>query len=150
MLVENTSSYYISPDLYRQHNGPHVKDFVDAMHGAGKLAFIHMCGHVKALLPQFKGIGFDGIHTLTPPPTGDTPWELALDVLGEELVIIGALPPPAWITCPVAEIPAHLERYYTPRLRRAHFLLAPMADGIPVAPERFQAIGDWIARHPRG
>jgi hypothetical protein len=30
-------------------------------------------------------------RALTPPPTGDTPWELALDVIGENLIIIGIL-----------------------------------------------------------
>ena len=51
-LVENTSTRYISPDVYRKYNGPHVRDFVEAMHAKGKVAILHMCGHVRGLLEQ--------------------------------------------------------------------------------------------------
>jgi uroporphyrinogen-III decarboxylase len=147
VLVENTSSYYISPQLYRRHNGPHVAEYVEAVHQAGKVAVVHMCGHVRGLLEQIRDTGLDGVHALTPPPTGDTPWELALDVLGEEIAIVGALDPTVFATGPLEAIPAELDRVYTPRLRRAHFVLGPFADGIPVPVERFQAVQRWMERH---
>ena len=87
ILCENTSTFYISPDVYRKYNGRHVRDFVDIIHDSGKIAIIHMCGHVKNLLHEIKDTGLDGIHALTPPPTGDTPFELALDVLGDDISI---------------------------------------------------------------
>lgn len=147
ILCENTSTYYISPDIYRRFNGPHVRDFVERMHAAGKVAIIHMCGHVLDLLPDIKQTGLDGIHALTPPPTGNTPWEKALDVLGEDLIIIGALDPTIFIMAPLARVGEALDALYTPRLRRAHFILGPFADGIPVPLERFQAVGRWMTRH---
>ncbi len=146
ILCENTSTYYISPDVYRRFNGPHVKDFVEAMHAAGKIALIHMCGHVRDLLPDIKQTGLDGIHALTPPPTGNTPWETALDVLGEDLIIIGALDPTIFILAPLEQIDRALDACYTPRLRRANFVLGPFADGIPVPLERFLAVGRWMAK----
>ncbi len=146
ILCENTSSYYISPDLYRRYNGPHVRDFVEIMHAAGKVAVLHMCGHVRLLLDQIRHTGLDGVHALTPPPTGDCPWELALDVLGEDLVIVGALDPTLFAAGPVGDIGPALDRLYTPRLRRANFILGPFADGIPVPLERFQAVAAWMAR----
>jgi hypothetical protein len=149
MLVENTSTYYISPDIYRRYNGPHVRDFVDAVHRAGKVAIIHMCGHVRNLLDQVRGTGLDGVHALTPPPTGDTPWELALDALGEDTVIVGALDPTVFAAGPLEGIAAELDRVYTPRLRRSNFILGPFADGIPVPLERFQAIQRWMERNGR-
>ena len=149
ILVENTSTFYISPDLYRRHNGPHVRDFVDTMHRVGKVAIIHMCGHVRQLLKQIKGTGLDGIHALTPPPTGDTPWELALDEIGEDLVILGALDPTIFASGPVEQIGPALDAFYTPRLRRVNFILAPFADGIPVPLARFEAVARWMERHGR-
>ena len=144
ILCENTSTFYISPEIYHKYNGPHVRDFVDIVHAAGKTAIIHMCGHVKNILDQIKNTGLDGIHGLTPAPTGDTPWELALDVLGEDQIIIGVLDPTIFLLGPVEEIASALDALYTPRLRRANFILWPAADGIPVPVERFQAVADWM------
>ena len=147
IIAENTSTYYISPWLYEEHNGPHLKDFVDIVHAAGKTAILHMCGHVKNLLPLIRHTGLDGIHALTPPPTGDTPWELALDVLGEDLIIVGALDPTIFVLGPLAGISQALDALYTPRLRKANFILGPFADGIPVPLERFLALSAWMQQH---
>jgi len=145
-LIENTSTSYISPEVYAKYNMPHQRDFVAAVHGAGKAALLHMCGHVRALLELIRETGCDGIHALTPPATGNTPWELALDVLGEDLVILGCLDPATWIAGDIRGIPAALDRLITPRLREANFVLHPFADGIPVPLERFQAVARWVER----
>jgi hypothetical protein len=149
-LVENTSTYYISPDIYRRFNMPHQREFVEAVKARGKTAILHMCGHVLNLLDLIKETGCDGIHTLTPPPTGDTPWEKALDVLGEDLIIFGCLDPSIFAAGDVARIPETLDALVTPRLREANFVLNPMADGIPVDPARFYAVADWMRRPCRG
>jgi hypothetical protein len=144
ILCENTSTFYISPDIYRKYNGPHVRDFVEICHSKGKIAIIHMCGHVANILHQIKDTGLDGIHALTPPPTGDTPWELALDVLGEEAIIIGVLDPTIFIMGKLDEISLALDELYTPRLLRSNFILCPAADGISVPLERFQVVANWM------
>jgi len=145
-LTENTSTYYISPELYREYNGAHVRDYVQTIKAAGKVALVHMCGHVRQLLDQIKLTGLDGAHALTPPHTGDTPWELALDVLGEDTIIIGALPPDLWAAGPIENIAAALDQIYTPRLRRSHFVLCLFADGITVPQERFEAVARWMEK----
>ncbi|HOF88219.1 MAG TPA: uroporphyrinogen decarboxylase family protein, partial [Armatimonadota bacterium] len=146
-LVENTSTAYISPAVYARYNMPSQRAFVEAMHREGRTALIHMCGHVRGLLPLIKETGLDGIHTLTPPPLGDCPWELALDVLGDDLIILGCLPPHCWVLPDPAEIGPALDRLITPRLRAARFVLNPMADGIAVPLDRFLAVGAWVAGH---
>lgn len=147
ILVENTSSFYISPDVYERFNGPHVADFVEAVHRSGKRALLHMCGHVRQLLPQIARTGADGVHALTEPPFGDTPWELALDALGDDYVILGALNPDAFLRGPVAAIGAALDALYTPRLRRAHVCCCAFADGLSVPIERWLAVADWFERN---
>jgi hypothetical protein len=149
VLCENTSTYFIGPEIYRRYNAPHVRDFVDVMHRGGKIALVHMCGHVRNLLDQFGDTGLDGIHALTPPPTGDTPCELALDALGEEKVIVGILDPSIFLSGPVEEIGPALDALYTPRMRRAHFALWAAADGIRVPLERFEAVAAWMDRNAR-
>jgi hypothetical protein len=143
-LVENTSTYYISPDVYERFNMPHQRDFVEIVRSRGKAALLHMCGHVRGILPLIRETGCDGIHALTPPPTGNTPWENALDVLGEDLIIFGCLVPSVFLSGDVRNIGPSLDALVTPRLRDAHFVLAPFADGIPVEAERFYAVKRWV------
>jgi hypothetical protein len=146
-LVENTSTRYISPEIYRRFNMPHQRDFVQIAHAAGKTAILHMCGHVKNLLPVIRETGADGIHALTPPPTGDTPWEMALDTLGDDTVIIGAIDPTITLQNPVEEIGPALDRLITPRLRRSHFVPCFFSDGIQTPLERFEAVARWMEKN---
>jgi hypothetical protein len=145
-LVENTSTYYISPDIYARYNMPHQRDFVRILKSKGKTALIHMCGHVKSILDLIKETKCDGIHTLTPPPTGNTPWEDALDILGEDLIIFGCLDPSIFIAGDISGIQRSLDVLITPRLREANFVLNPMADGIPVEIDRFNAVREWVQK----
>jgi len=143
-LVENTSTYYISPQIYREYNMPHQRAFVDVVKSRGKIAILHMCGHLRGILDLIKETHCDGIHALTPPPTGDTPWEDALDVLGDDLIIFGCLDPTIFAAGDISCIPAALDKLITPRLREANFVLSPLADGIAIEPGRFHAVADWV------
>lgn len=143
-LAENTSTYYISPDIYRRYNMPHQREFVSTIKSKGKTAILHMCGHVHGILDLIKETHCDGIHTLTPPPTGDVPWEDALDVLGDDLIIFGCLDPSIFVAGDIRGIPRALDLLVTPRLRESNFVLNPMADGVAVDPARFQAVAEWV------
>ena len=147
IIVENTSTTMISPDLYQRLSVPQVRDFVEIMHRHGKKAVIHMCGHLRDLLVHMKPIGFDGINMLTPPPTGNTPFEDALDVLGDDLLIFPGLLPEALFSRPHFS-PQHLHRgmdqLHTSRLGRAHIFYHVVADGLPTPIEHFYAVRDWF------
>lgn len=144
ILCENTSTRYISPKIYEKYNMPSQRRFVEACHKAGKKAILHMCGHVFDLLDIIKETGTDGIHALTPPPIGDCHWNKALDVLGDDLIIIGALTPDIFHQFPLEDIGPALDRQITPRLRESNFVLMPAADGTATPLERFLAVRDWI------
>jgi len=146
ILCENTSTRYISPKIYEKYNMPSQRRFVEACHRAGKKGILHMCGHVNDLLEIIRETGTDGIHALTPPPTGDCHWERALDVLGDDLIIIGALTPDIFHQFPLEEIGPALDRQVTPRLRESRFVLMPAADGTATPLERFLAVRDWVER----
>jgi hypothetical protein len=144
ILPENTSTTLISPDLYRRYSLPQVRDFVDIMHSYGKVALIHMCGLIHALLPDIKATGLDGVHGLTPPPVGNTPWEEALDILGEDTITFGVLDPSVFCRGTAKQVTELLDAVYTERLRRSHFCMWASADGLRVPLENFMAIKAWM------
>jgi hypothetical protein len=144
ILTENTSTRYISPAVYEKYNLSSQRSFVEACHRAGKKGILHMCGHVKLLLELIKETGTDGIHALTPAPTGDCSWEDALDVLGDDLIIIGILTPDIFHQFPLKDVGPALDRCITPRVRESRFILALGADGTPVPLDRFLAVRDWV------
>ena len=147
--VENTSSAMISPSLYRKYSLPHMQAYADVIHRNDKKFIIHMCGHLKDLLPEFKKIGLDGIHALTPPHTGDCSFESALDVLGEDLIIIGILPPEL-LHHPLAtadDIREGVKSVLTARIKESNFILWPGIDGISTDIWRLEAVRDGVEKY---
>lgn len=147
IAVENTSSTMISPDIYRRYSLPQLREIVDICHAHGKLAIFHMCGLLWHLLPVIRETGLDGINALTPPPHGDTTIEQALDVCGEDLIILGGIFDGSVFQAPEvtrAQLHRALEELYTPRVRRAKLLLWFGADGLPTPLERFLAVKEWF------
>ncbi|MEW6358469.1 MAG: uroporphyrinogen decarboxylase family protein [Planctomycetota bacterium] len=132
--VENTSTLLISPATYRQWSRRHVADFCRIAHARGKAAIVHMCGHVKDLLPDIAATGLDGVDCLTPPPTGNTtPWD-AWAVMGPRLIVHGILDPTAWVHRSANEITAAMDRALPPGMKDKNFLLCTAADGLPDIP----------------
>ncbi|MHB1483514.1 MAG: uroporphyrinogen decarboxylase family protein [Saccharofermentanales bacterium] len=147
--IENTSTKLISPSIYGKYSLKHISEYVDIAHKYGKKIIIHMCGHIKDLLPLIKETGLDGIHALTTPSIGDTTYEEALDILGENLIIIGVLDSCIFHKPGVSalEISDFLDTLITPRIKKSNFVLWPVSDGIPTPAENFFAVRDWISRH---
>ena len=144
--VENTSTTMISPAFYNKYSQPQIEAFVQCVHAHGKKAVIHMCGWLKNLLPALKATGLDGIHALTPPTIGDTPFALALNTLGETVTLMGLLDGTVFHDPNVTtqDIRVLLDRVYTPQLRASNFILIVAADGLPTPLWKFQAVQEWM------
>ncbi|MEK6793898.1 MAG: hypothetical protein AABZ39_03925 [Spirochaetota bacterium] len=67
-----------------------------------------------------------------------------MDVIGNDLTIFGCLDPTIFVSGPVDGIAPALDRLITPRVRDAHFVLVPAADGIQVGLDRFMAVKQWM------
>jgi hypothetical protein len=147
ILCENTSTRMISPALYERYSLGHARDFVETMHRRGKVAVVHMCGHIRGLLPLIARTGLDAIDALTPPPTGDTTPHDAWQAIGRHLVVHAVWDPTRWLTCPEPD----LERNLLDTLegvRGRRYVLCSAADGLAGIPvERFEAVARLVHRH---
>jgi hypothetical protein len=148
VAMENTSSTLISPQFYRQYSVPQLRDYVDVLHRHGKIAVLHMCGHLKALLPAIRQTALDGINAATPPPVGTATYDDILDAFGDDFLIFGAVLAPtvfhkADLDCD--ELSKYLDNLYTPRLRRARMVLWLAVDGLQTPLEKFQCVARWMA-----
>ncbi len=144
--VENTSTMMISPIIYEELSLKQVTGFIDTMHKHGKIALLHMCGHLRGLLSLIKKTNCDGIHALSPPPIGDTPFELALDELGKSLIIIGTADSTLFHDKKTnrTAIRSMLDSIFTEKVKKANFLLWIVTDGIPADVEKFFWVNEWF------
>lgn len=134
ILVENTSTLLISPAMYRRWSRQHVTDFCRVAHEHDKVAIVHMCGHVKELLPDIAATGLDGVDCLTPPPTGNTTHQDAWEVMGSDLIVHAVLDPSTWVRQSPDAIMAAMDRVLAPGLNERNFILCTAGDGLPDIP----------------
>jgi len=87
--VENTSTMLISPELFRRYCYGHLADYGRIVRSAGKLHILHMCGHLKALLPDIAALPAAGIEAFTSPPVGNTTFLDGRTACGDKCLIGG-------------------------------------------------------------
>ena len=71
-LVENTSTTLISPTQYRTYCARHVGEYGRLTATADRNLVIHMCGHLKGLLPDLARIPAQAFEAFTSPTLGNT------------------------------------------------------------------------------
>lgn len=71
-LIENTSTTLISPDQYQQYCAHHVGEYARLTTAADHNLVLHMCGHLKALLPDLAQIPAQAFEAFTSPTLGNT------------------------------------------------------------------------------
>jgi hypothetical protein len=72
MLVENTSTTLISPSQYDRYCFPQIQAYGEIARSRGKLLMLHMCGHLKRLLPSLGKLPAHAFEAYTSPTVGDT------------------------------------------------------------------------------
>ncbi|MDW7656111.1 MAG: uroporphyrinogen decarboxylase family protein [Bacillota bacterium] len=147
--VENTSTSYISPEIYMKYSSKHIKDYVDILHSTGKIVVVHMCGLLDNLLTCFLDTGMDGIHTLTPKPIGDTSIERAIQVMGRDTIIMALLDNSQFLRPDITreEIYGLLDKFYTQQVRSSRVILIIASDGIPTSVEKFMYVREWMDKN---
>jgi hypothetical protein len=149
--VENTSTLLTSPEIYRKYTLGHIREYTEIAHKFKKKSVIHMCGHLKGLLKEFKEAKIDGIHALTPPEIGDCPLEHALDALGEDLFAVAVFCS-EFIQDPKAtreSIDGYVKSALSPRIKRARIMHWVQCDGIPTPIWKFEAVREAVEKYGR-
>ncbi len=134
-LGENTSSSAISPQYYEQLTLPHIQEYVKLCHDANKRLIIHMCGLLNCLLDSFAKTDMDGIDMVTPPPIGDTPFDLVRKKMKPDLVIIGRLNAQLWIGKSKSEIQKTIREMVSEEILKTPFMLVLTEDATENIPE---------------
>ncbi len=106
--VENTSTTLLSPAFFERYCWRHLNDYGQLITGHNKQHVLHMCGHLKALLPCIDKLPAVVIEAYTTPPVGNS--TLAdREVLCPNTAVIGGTNATLWLK-PVGEICAEIEQ----------------------------------------
>ena len=57
------SGTVVAPAVLKERFFPHLQRMVDLAHGAGKLAVLHSCGNLTAIMDDLCDLGIDGKHS---------------------------------------------------------------------------------------
>lgn len=71
-FVENTSTTLISPAQYRKYCFKYIQDYGKIIEGNGRNFVLHMCGHLKKILPDLSKVKASAFEAFTSPPVGNT------------------------------------------------------------------------------
>ena len=146
-MVENTSTTLISPQQYRRYCFGHIRAYAQMARDAGRRLVLHMCGRLKALLPDLAAVSATAFEAFTSPPIGDT--TLRDGRTGcPDVCLIGGTNAVLW-TRPAAAIIAELEAHLAELPH--HRGLAVTSAGVmpPMAtPETIKAVCDWVHAYP--
>ncbi len=147
MMVENTSTTLISPKQYLEYCYKHITDYGNICRGYERILVLHMCGHLKALLPDLATLPVAGFEAFTSPSLGNT-------TLGDgrtacpDKCLIGGTNATLW-TRPAEEIIAQLECDLD--VLPHHRGIIPSSAGLmPPAckPETIKTACEWVHSYP--
>lgn len=146
MMVENTSTTLISPEQYRRYCAPHIAEYARLARSAGRTLVLHMCGHLRAILPQLRDVGAHAFEAFTSPPVGNTTLSDGRSACAD-VCLIGGTNAALWLK-PADTIIEHLKRDFSslPDLRG----IIPSSAGVmpPAAsPEKIREVCSWIHRY---
>jgi len=145
--TENTSTTLISPALFRRYCYQHLADYGRIVTAAGKHHILHMCGHLKALLPDIAALPAVAIEAFTSPPVGNT---TLLDgrAAGADKCLIGGTNASLWLEQAAAIIEA-LERDLDALPHRRGLVITSAGVMPPAAsPETIRAVAAWVKAYP--
>jgi len=146
-MIENTSTTLISPDQYRQYCARHVGDYARLTRAADRNLILHMCGHLKAILPDLARIPAQAFEAFTSPTLGNTSLMDGRRACPAHC-LIGGTNAMLW-TRPAEEIIAKIETDLN-ELPHHRGIVVTSAGVMPplCKPETIKQVCDWVKQYP--
>ena len=144
---ENTSTTLISPEQYRRYCFRHIMDYGRACQERGKLLALHMCGHLKLILPDLARLPVGAFEAFTSPPVGNT---TLLDGRSAcpDTCLVGGTNATLW-TYPAERIIAELERDLDALPHHRGVVVTSAGVMPPICkPETIKTVCDWVKAYP--
>jgi hypothetical protein len=146
-LMENTSTTLISPEQYDRYCARHITDYAAITAAAGRNLVLHMCGHIKALLPSLARLPVQAFEAFTSPTVGNT---RLID--GRQacpgVCLIGGTNAVLW-TRPADEITAAIGRSLEELPHHRGLILSSAGVMPPMCPpETIRTVCAWIRQYP--
>ncbi len=146
-LGENTSTTLISPAQYREYCARHIGDYAQVFKDAGKRLTLHMCGHLKALLPQLAQIPARAFEAFTTPTVGNA--TLLDGRTGcPDKCLIGGTNAALWLR-PAREIIATIEKDLDSLPHHRGLVITSGGMQPPAtSPETLREVCEWVKSYP--
>lgn len=109
IFTENTSSTLISPAQFAEYCKPHLQKYAQWVQQCEKPLMIHMCGKLKAMLPELKELDAPVFEALTSAPVGDVTLEEVRQMCPRQKCLIGGGNAVMW-TQPLQDIKKEVEQ----------------------------------------
>jgi hypothetical protein len=68
---------------------PYARGLIELVRSYGKKTIQHFHGQIREVLPGFRKMGADAIHTIEAPPVGDCTFTQAYEALGNDVTLVG-------------------------------------------------------------
>ena len=145
-FIENTSTTLISPNQYRKYCYGHVQEYGRIVDDSDYFLALHMCGHLKAVLPDLASIRADAFEAFTSAPVGNTSLLDGRSVCPDKC-LIGGTNAIMWVR-PAHEIIAEIERDLN-ALPHQRGVAVTSAGVMPplCTPETIKEVADWVKQY---
>lgn len=146
-LIENTSTTLISPAQYRRYCLPHIRAYAVIANSHNRRLTLHMCGHLKALLPDLATLPVAAFEAFTSPTVGNT---TLMDgrAACPHIALVGGTNAVLW-TQSAAIIIAELERHLDALSHYRGLVITSAGVMPPLAkPETIREVCQWVQRYP--
>ncbi len=144
---ENTSTSLISPTQYDRYCFPHLTECSEIIRKNKRLVFLHMCGHLKRLLPTLAKLDVDAFEAFSTAPLTD---QSLLDGRTNcpQRCLIGGTNAVLW-TKSAAEITEGIKRELD-ALPHHRGIVITSGGAMPpqVEPDKIKAVCDWLKEYP--
>ena len=142
-MIENTSTSLISPTQFRKYCMPHLRGYTEIVNARNGLMVYHMCGLLKAILPDIATLPAAGLEAFTAPTLGNT---TLLDgrTACPDKCLIGGTQAMHW-THPADEIISEVDEALAPLPHHRGIVVTSAGVMPPMCePETIRTVCEWV------